>query len=243
MTLTTRKLARIFRGGIASDAFEFNHSNIDTKELSINVIDNLLDASKITLDEYRALAASYNVEPPKIKTAQEAARMHGTEWFEIVKAGCPNARIVDWLEPRVKRSVGLAGSVDGTSPKFGHGDPSNPNILIGGEETFTLIDWDSARFSTLGPEAYIAYTTHLTDFMKPYREALIQHVASKLGISAKELGEKVHRYRYFTEVFDVNWAAMMMAKVSTGEIEGDLDEFRRIATERIQIYDASFGTS
>ena len=102
-----------------------------------------------------------------------------------------------------------------------------------------FIDWDSSRFHVSGPEFYIAYTTHLTDFMKPYRREIIAHVAKREGIEVSELTHRVRSYRRYTEVFDVNWAAMMMAKVADNQIDGDIEEFSKIALERIKVYEES----
>jgi hypothetical protein len=106
-----------------------------------------------------------------------------------------------------------------------------------------LIDWDSAKFHTSGPEFYVAYTTHLTDFMVPFQEVLIKHVAQRCNIAEKELADRVTEFRKRNEVYDVNWAAMMMAKVNAGEAEGDTGNFRKIANERIRLYEQDFGTS
>jgi aminoglycoside phosphotransferase (APT) family kinase protein len=235
-----KALALSFEDGIASEAFNFHDSNIDTEQLAIDIIDNLLEAAVIDWSEYEQLAAELNVEVLPPQTPQDSARKYGTEWLEIVKKACPDPEIVAWLEPRVRRSVALAEKLGDNPPTFGHGDPSNPNILIRGDGSFTLIDWDSARFDTSGPEFYIAYTTHLTDFMKPYRQALTEHVAGKLKIPVPELRRRVEDFRHYSEVFDVNWAAMMMAKVSLGEAEGSVDHFRAIALKRIKIYEESF---
>jgi hypothetical protein len=105
-----------------------------------------------------------------------------------------------------------------------------------------LIDWDSARYHCAGPEGVVAYTTHLTEFMKPYRDALIVHVSARFGIDEAAFAAKVRAYRKYTEVFDVNRAAMMMAKVNAGEVQGDVQHFRTTALERIRIYEESFGS-
>ena len=235
-----KALALSFDTGVASDAFNFSQSNVNTEQLAIDVIDNLLDAATVTWNEYEQLANELNVAVLPPQTPQDSARQYGVEWLEIVKANCPDSEIVAWLEPRVQRSVALAEKLGDNAPTFGHGDPSNPNILVCNDSSFTLIDWDSARFHTSGPEFYVAYTTHLTDFMKPYRQILIEHVARRLGVSVTEFAQRVEDFRRYSEIFDVNWAAMMMAKVSSGETVGDIDHFRAIALERIKIYEESF---
>ena len=227
--------------GIAGDKFNFN--KINSEDLAVKVTDALIDTESISLDEYNELAVQFNVSQNPIQTTQEGAQIYGKEWFEIVKKSCPDIDIINWLEPRVERSMQLANKLGNHQPTFGHGDPSNPNILINKKSNFMLIDWDSARFHTSGPEFYVAYTTHLTDFMEPHRNKLIKHVASRLNISDEEFANRVNEYRIFTEVFDVNWAAMMMAKVNVGDADGDIDSFRKIANERIRLYDHDFGTT
>jgi hypothetical protein len=76
--------------------------------------------------------------------------------------------------------------------------------------------------------------------MRPYRQALIEHVAKRTGITEAELSKRVLNFRRYSEVFDVNWAAMMMAKVNAKEAEGNIEHFRKIALERIKIYESSF---
>ena len=234
-----KAIAISFFDGVSSEQFKFNEK-ISPEHLAIEVMDSLLETSFVTLEEYQQLASKYNVEQPPIETPIEVARQYGTEWFELVKKSCPDKDIVDWLEPRVIQSVELAKSLGDNKPIFGHGDPSNPNILISQDGTFKLIDWDSSRFHTTIPEFFIYYTTHLTDFMKPYREVLIRHVSERLSIPVEVLNKKVTELRHFSEVFDVNWAGMMMAKVNSGETTGNINEFRKIAKERIKKYEESF---
>jgi hypothetical protein len=234
-------LALSFAPGTPSDTFDFAATDIDTEQLAIEVIDALFDAAVITLEEYRELATEVGIEPMPISTQAAMAETYGTGWLEIVQASCPDSDIVAWLEPRVRHAVAIASQFD-KPPTFGHSDPSNPNILINADGSFTLIDWDTARFSTSGPECYVAYTTHLTDFMRPHRQALIKHVAKRFDIPVETFAAQVEAYRRYNEVFDVNWAAMMMAKAAAGTIEDDVDYFRHIARERIRIYEDSFGT-
>jgi thiamine kinase-like enzyme len=236
-------LAISFFDGAASDKFNFNEAHVDTKQLSIDIIDSLIDTSIVTLDEYKQRAAELDVKPLSILTTQDATREYGTEWFKIVEKSCPDQAIVNWLRPRIDNMSTLAESIGKNRPAFGLGDPSNPNILIGKDGQFMLIDWESARFHTGGPEFYVAYTTELTDFMKPYRQILIEHVADKLHVSVEEFAAKVHDYRCYLGICDVNWAAMMMAKVNSGETKGDIAHFRGIALERIELYEKSFECS
>lgn len=228
--------------GVASDTFQFD-GQIDQEQLAMKVIDSLLDTATITIEEYEAYAKDFGITQAPVHTASDGAQQYGVEWLETVKQSCPDREIIAWLEPRVQQSVAIAKTIDTGKPIFGHGDPSNPNILIQPDGSFMLIDWDSARFHTYGAEFFVAYTTHLTDFMKPYRQKLITHTANRLGVPEEEFGRTVTEFRRYTEVFDVNWAAMMMAKVHKGEAEGDIEHFRSIARERIAIYEQSFGSN
>jgi aminoglycoside phosphotransferase (APT) family kinase protein len=234
-------MAMSYFDGTASDKFDF--SNVNAEDLAIKVIDALLDTIFVTLDEYNELAKKFNVTQNPIQTTQEGAQIYGVEWLEVVKRSCPDIDIINWLEPRVERSVQLAEKLGNHTPTFGHGDPSNPNILIKQNGDFMLIDWDSAKFHTSGPEFYVAYTTHLTDFMGPFRGTLVKHVAKRFNITEEEFATRVTEFRQRTEVFDVNWAAMMMAKVNSGEAEGNINNFRNIANERIKLYEHDFGSS
>lgn len=235
-------LAISYFDGIASDEFNFAAAHVDTQKLSVDVIDSLLSTAVVTIDEYKDQAKELHVKPLPILTAKDGAREYGTDWFKIVKQSCPNKAIVAWLEPRVEGMEAAAETIGhNNKPTLGLGDPSNPNILINNSGQFMLIDWDSARFHTGGPEFYVDYTTTLTDFMKPYRQMLIEHVANQLNIPTQEFANKVDEYRRFSGVGDVNWAAMMMAKVYSGEIEGDVAYFKNIALERITLYEQSFG--
>lgn len=238
-----RALALEYIEGESAETIDFAKSSMDTMQLAMDVIGSLLDTAIVSYEEYIQTAQKYNVTPLANETPQTAAEQYGTQWFGIVAADCPDAHIVEWLRPRIAQSVALAPSFDTGKPTFCHGDPSNPNILIKPDGTFVLIDWDSARFNQSGPEWMIAYCTHLTDFMKPYRQEIIAHVAEKIGASVDDLTKHVQNYRQFSEIFDVNWAAMMMAKVASGKVEGNLDTFRKIANERIEIYEKSFGNT
>jgi aminoglycoside phosphotransferase (APT) family kinase protein len=233
-------LAISFFNGVASDKFNFNKARINTEQLSIDVIDNLLDSAVITHGEYKQLAEKYHVKPLPVHTPQDGAREYGTNWFKIVQRSCPDQTIVKWLEPKIDLMNTLAENASHNQPMFGLGDPSNPNILINNKGQFMLIDWDSARFHTAGPEFYVGYTTELTDFMKPYRHLLIEHVAQRLHLPVDEFAGKVYEYRRYSGIGDINWAAMMMAKVNSGEIDGTINYFRNIALKRIELYEQSF---
>lgn len=232
-----------FFDGAASNEFDFESHSMDPRQVSFDLIDALLETERIPLANYTAIAQSLNVELRPIERAIDAATAYGTQWFEIVREWCPNPDLIAWLEPRIQRSFERAQSMPDSKPILYHGDPSNPNILIRNDGEFLLIDWDSARFMCSGPEYLVAYTTHLTDFMKPFRKDLIEHVSKKLGISEQEFTLRVHEHRKFAEVFDVNWAAMMMGKVARGETQGDVEHFRKIAYERMQMYNESFGNT
>ena len=232
-------LAISYFDGFVSNEFDF--AGLDKEQLATQVIDSLLDTAAISLEEYKQLASEFNVTQNPIETSKEGARMYGIEWLEIVKRSCPDQDIINWLETRVERSVRLINQAPEHKPTFGHGDPSNPNILFKANGDFMLIDWGSARFHTSGPEFFVAYTTHLTDFMGPYRETLIKHVAERLNIPIDEFRDRVNNFRMCSEVFDVNWAAMMMAKINAKETDGDINNFRNIAHERIRLYEEDFG--
>lgn len=234
-------MAISFFDGVASDKFVF--SDYNSKKLAINVIDSLLDVSEITIEEYHKLSKHYNVTNDPIQTVQQGAEKYGSGWFEVIKKSCPDKDIIFWLEPRVEKSVQFAEKFLNHKPTFVHGDPSNPNILIKDSGEFMLIDWGSAKFHTSGPEFLVSYTTHLTDFMGPFRETLIKHVSSRLNIDEEEFSKRVSEFRQYTEVFDVNWAALMMAKVNSGEAEGDINYFRKLANERIMLYEHDFGVT
>ncbi|MEJ0072536.1 MAG: aminoglycoside phosphotransferase family protein [Candidatus Saccharibacteria bacterium] len=235
-----KAIAMSFAEGTPSHEFKFRQRRVSPKLLAVKVMDSLLDTASISLAEYQKLAAELNVVSSPVRTTQDEVKQFGTDWFTIVEQSCPDQAIIDWLRPKIEQSAQLAQQVGNHEPAFGHDDPSSGNILVQQDGSFTLIDWHSACFHTTGPEFFIAYTTHTTDFMRPYRQALILHVAERLGLSATELTERVHEFRRYTEVFDINWAAMMMAKVSSGKIVGDIDNFRNIAMERIAIYEKSF---
>jgi hypothetical protein len=229
-----------FFAGHASNEFDFTAASTDPMKLSLQVIDAILDTASIPKSDYDALCKAYNVEPLPVLTTADLAKEIGTDWFTIVKESCPDKDIVDWLRCKVARSVDYANQIVPHPPTLGLGDPSNPNILINESGEFKLIDWDSSSYNTEGPEYYIAYTTHLVDFMKPYKKEIIEHVAKRNGVSYFDLTQRVFEYSRYYQVFDVNWAAMMMAKVHAGEIQGDIDTFRKIAKERIALYEDTF---
>lgn len=229
-----------FFEGQASDVFDFKGFNVDQRSLSLRVIDAILDTATIPRSEYDALCREYSVEPTAVITAKDLAKEIGTDWFVSIEKYCPDRNIVDWLRPRVLSSVEYANSIVSSNPTLGLGDPSSPNILINKTGDFMLIDWDSSSYNTEGPEYYISYTTHLTDFMKPFQKEIITHVAKRVGIPPAELAQKVFEYSRYYQVFDINWAAMMMAKVTVGEVQGNIDEFRQIANDRIFDYEKSF---
>jgi aminoglycoside phosphotransferase (APT) family kinase protein len=237
-------LALSFLEGTAADNFDFSTATFDTKQLALNVIDGLLDLTAISRQEYEQAAAEYGVAPLPAGTASESAVTYGTDWLVTVEASCPDEAILEWLKLRVPRAVIDAARFDrsATTSLFTHGDPSNPNILIKTDGDWLLIDWDSSKFENYTIPFIIAYTTHTTDFMKPYRADIITHAANRLQMPVAELTQQVQDYRRFNEVFDVNWAAMMMAKVAAGDAEGDIEEFRKIANYRMKLYEESFGS-
>jgi hypothetical protein len=235
-----KAIAITYFDGKASDKFDFNASSVDPKELSLRVIDAILDTLSIPMDKYENFCEKYDVKPLPVETVANHAERIGTNWFSIVEKSCPDKKIVEWLRPRIARSLSIARSLDQNKPSLGIMDPSNPNILINDGGDFMLIDWDSSLYNTEGPEFYISYTTHLTDFMKPFKEEIIEHVAKRLGTSPNDLAKKVYEHQYYYQIFDVNWAAMMMAKVNAGETKGEIDEFKKIAEERIIAYEKAF---
>jgi len=232
-------MAMTYVEGAPADKCDF--SKIDTEQLAINIIDALLSTATITQDQYAEVAKQFNISEIPVVTRKIGVQRYGVEWFEIVKKSCPDQTITDWLQRRIQAAIDLTEELEDDQPTFGHGDPSNPNIIIKPNGDFTFVDWGSARFHANNPEFFIAYTTRLTDFMSPYREVLVKHVAARLNVSEEVLASRVIKFRKFTEVFDVNWAAMMMAKIQAGEAEGDLEKFRAIANERIKLYEQDFG--
>jgi len=240
--LHSEKTAMIisFFDGTASDIFDFNKAAIDPLDLSLRVIDALLDTGTIIKNDYDDLCKEYDVEPLPVLTIEEHAQQIGTDWFVIVEESCPDIDIVDWLRGRVASSVEYANSMTPNKPTLGLGDPSNPNILIAKTGEFMLIDWDSSSFNTEGPEYYVSYTTHLTDFMRPFKKEIIEHVAQRVGVSYNDLARRIFEYSRYYQVFDVNWAAMMMVKVASGEVQGNIETFRKIAIDRIAKYEESF---
>jgi len=222
--------------GVASDKFDFNKHSVDQKELSILVIDAVLNTASVPYSDYINLCEKLNFEPHLIQTAVDNAKRNGTEWFEIIEKHCPDKGIVEWIRPRSAQSVRTANSLPQNEPLLRITDPSSPNILIKNNGDFMLIDWDSSSFNTFGPEFYIGYTTHLTDFMEPFKKEITEHVARQMNVPFHVLNERVYDHRYYYEVFDISWAAMMMARVSAGEIKGDINVFKKIAEERIANY-------
>lgn len=202
----------------------------------------MLDTSDITIEEYKQLAKEFKIKRLPIETPSSTLKKCGINWFKIVKKSCPDNDIIDWLKPRIDNSIKMVRNIGNSKPTFELGDPSDPNILINKSGEFMLIDWDSARFGTTNPEYYIYYTTQLTKFMKPYRDILISHMSNRLNISKSELSDRVFELRRFYEILDVNWAAMMMARVNLDDIDGNIDNFRNIAKQRIKLYEQTFGS-
>lgn len=233
-------IALSYVDGVASNVFNFQANKVEPLSLALQVIDSLFDTTSVSLEEYTRVVNEYGVDPLPAETRQESALKYGTEWFRIVEEFCPDASIVSWLRPRVLRSVETANKARCEDPKFVHSDPSNPNILICNDGTFSIIDWDSARFHCSWAEYLVGYTTHLTDFMKPFYSEIVAHVAHRLGIPEKEFADNVYEYRMYAEIFDVNWAALMMTKVATGDVSDDIEKFRNIAVERIEEYEKTF---
>jgi aminoglycoside phosphotransferase (APT) family kinase protein len=222
--------------GVASNEFDFNKHSVDPKELSFRAIDAVLNTASVAQSDYLKLCEKLNVKAHPVITMVDNAKRNGTEWFEIIERSCPDREIVEWIRPRSAQSVKTANSLSPNEPLLRITDPSNPNILIKNSGEFTLIDWDSSSYNTYGPEFFIGYMTHLTDFMEPFRKEITEHVAEQINVSFHELSEKVHEHRRFYEVFDINWAAMMMARVNAGEVEGNIKEFKKIAEKRIADY-------
>ncbi len=227
--------------GVAANEYDFIKNRIDSKQLALAVIDELIAVTGLSWDEYAGVSRKLGTEPLPVKTSADSAKQYGTDWLEIVEAGCPDSDIIDWLKLRVPRSVAAMQQQDDKQPNFSHGDSSNPNILIDTSGDWTLIDWDDSGFSYNSIPKIIAYSTHTVDFMKPHRQAIIEHVAPGLSLTPQQLVDQVDDFRRTNEVFDVNWAAMMMARVATSDTHDDIEKFRHLAYERIALYEESFG--
>lgn len=233
-------IAMSYFEGVTPDKFDFKSAGVDKQQLALQVMDTLVDVGSIDADQYMAVAKNFGVTAAPIQYLTEAVKKYGIAWFEIVERACPDTDIVDWLRLRVQRSINLAATISVDRPIFGHGDPSNPNLLIGPDGNFMIIDWGSARFDVVGPRFTVAYTTHLNELMKPFYDVIVSHVAKRLGMDTAGFASQVYEYRQYSEVLDVNWAAMMMARVNAGEIQGDIDHFRTICRERMRLYDEAF---
>lgn len=233
-------LALGFLEGVPADQYRFTDQD-DAEQLAGDVMDALLDTATISLDEYKQLAAELHVEREGlILDSKQWLKESADPWFSLVKEHSADTEIVDWLESHLKNISELAAAIDTGEPTFSHGDPTNPNILLRPGGGFAFIDWDYARFLTMWPEYPISHTTRLTDFMKPYRSQLIQHVAERLNMDEAQLADRVLTFDRFGEVFDVLWAAWMMAKVSAGMEKGDAEEYHVLTHERMRDYDNKF---
>ncbi len=237
-----KAIAMDFFDGLSSGKFDFAGNDVDPKDASLRVIDALIDTTSITYEEYEREARKNNVEPMPLESRLYAAEIYGVERFKIAEKYCPDTVFVEWLRPRVDFCLNEAKKEKIGNRMFGHSDPSNPNILFKTDGSFMIIDWESARFHTSGPEFFVAYTTKLVDFMKPFKTELIAHVSEKIGMSRDEFAQKVRESGRITGIYDVVWSAMMMGKVAHGEVERDIEEFRELTQERIASYETEFGS-
>ncbi|HUC96651.1 MAG TPA: hypothetical protein VMR16_03245 [Candidatus Saccharimonadales bacterium] len=235
-----KAIAISFFDGVPADKFNFDKSNVNPKDLALKVIDADISASKISWQEYSQSMKNAGLQPLPVRSLTDDCKDYGWGWLKIVKNSCPDKYIKDWLSDRIPAVMQTVSASEETSPTFRHGDLSNPNILINHSGDFTLIDWDSSRFSTSGLEFLIAYATSLVDFMTPYKTEITSRVARYLGVSFESFDKRVYEAKRYNDVVGVNWAAMMMARINAGEIKGETNHFKKIAMDRIKAYEGEF---
>lgn len=236
-----KAIAISYFNGTPSDKFDFQSYKIDPKNLAINIIDAALKVSDISLNEYENFMSSIGQLPLPIRELSDDVEDYYWKWLKIVKKSCPDKYIVNWLDRTISEVVKYVEGIYQTKNVFlRHGDISNPNILINEQGKFMLIDWDSSRYTTTGIEFMVAFITSLVDFIAPFKNEIIKHVAIHLHIPEKVFSDRVHEARRYNDAAGINWAAMMMAKVNSGEIKGDIEYFKKIALNRIKIYEKEF---
>lgn len=231
-------VAMSFSPGVPAHHFDF--TGVNKEDLALAIMDSLLDIIAIKEEEYDLVAQKFQVQrPPIMETPAEAIRRYGPDWLSFLHDACPDRDVLAWLEPRIQRFIESNSRHNTASPLFIHADLSNGNILLDPtqEGAFTLIDWGAARFYAGGVEFLIAYITNLTDFMIPLTKALVTHTARRLGLSETDLSAQVEDCRRSCGISDIYWAALMAAKIHSGQTGGDASEFRRIALERISRYE------
>jgi len=235
-----KAIAISFFNGVPADKFNFNKSNVNPKKLALKVIDAALEASIISWQEYSQSMKNAGLQPVPTRSLKDDLQDYGWDWLEIVKNSCPDKYIKDWLSNKIPAAIQAVSSSEETAPIFRHSDLSNPNILIDGNGNFILIDWDSSRFYTSALEFLVAYTTSLVDFMTPYETEITSYIAKYLKVPFESFNKRVYEAKRYSDVVGVNWAAMMMAKISSNEIKGEINYFKKIALDRIKAYEKEF---
>ena len=225
-----------------------NDSSVQTQERAVEtLVDALLDLREASFKECSKLYEKLSGKKLEANTLQKGIGHFMTEWFAMAQAGKPDPKLIEWISPKVALCEEYArNSRPGNNIVLNHGDTSPGNVLLTDDLQLNLIDWDTSGFSQYpdGWDDYgIAYLFNHSTLFQKHRLLAISLVSEKCNINRDELEKTIKKSQELIKLGDTMWAIMMNSRVAAGEIDGDPDNFLKIANQRINDYETNFATN
>jgi len=232
-----------YASGLPVDQIKYDSMKLE-KQIIMILIDAILDLRQTSFERCGAIYKQLCGKELQTDTLKKSADHYITEWFEMAKNGTPNQSLINWIQPKVllcEKYIDI--SITGNKIILNHEDISSGNVLITNDFRLNIIDWDTSSFYQY-PDGWDDYGlgylfNHLNLFQK-HRSFVISMVGDRCGVDIVELEKVITKSQEFIKICDIMWAIMMNSRVAAGEIDGDQDDFLRIANERISNYEIDF---
>jgi aminoglycoside phosphotransferase (APT) family kinase protein len=181
-------------------------------------------------------------------TIEKNIQHYMTDWFELAQTGQPDPTLTKWIKPKVAACEVFARHMKPSNRTvLVHGDTSEGNIFLSRDLRLHLIDWDGSSFDQF-PDGWddfgMAYLMNHVPLFQKFRPLVISLVSERCHVPTHELEAIIIRLQELIKLGDIQWAYMMHARASAGEIKSKPKEFfLSVARERINDYEKTFSAN